>query len=238
MEETYVARDLPSNDFVGGLSVEVITRCVEGHTDLDLRRMFSRRRIKKRFWTPDFPINQVALRAFLIARSTDRHLAEFEEVGDTPEGASLDANYLRKYMSRPTFDIVETCGALQAGLFTEDDIAQIYFRIINQPFRRGEYNWSVHSLERPIHIFTREGLADVICETIDDVGTEDEHPAFTFYANLEDRVAFANLTRTLLEQDVCREAFARILRQGEVFSEWQYRSVADVGNAFVQKRRV
>lgn len=223
--------------FVRGLSVELISRCVQGRSDLDLRKIFFERRARKRFWTQEFPINQIALRAFLIACSADRHLAEFEEVGDTPKGVNLEARYLHRYKSRPTFDVIETCGALQAGLFTEDEIAEIYFKIVDRPFRRGEFNWSVHVHERPIHIFTREGLADVICETIDDVGTNAEHPAFTFYANLEDKVAFANLTRTLLEQDVCKEALARILRTGEVFSEWQCRSIADVGKAFVHGRR-
>ncbi len=235
MKRNQITPDLSSNNSTSPLG-EVTFECMpKGLSELDLRKIFSRRRVKEIFWTPDFPIDQVKLRAFLIACSAYRHALEFKRVRDGIEGACLEDKYLRKYKSRPTFNIVETCGALQAGLFTEDDIAEIYFKIIDHPFKKGQCNWSVHELERPIHVFTREGLADAICKTISTVNTEAEHPAFTFYVNLRDKVAFANLTMTLLQQGICKETFARILKSGKVFASWQYCSIVEVGDVFVRE---
>lgn len=222
--------------FIEGISVEMISKCIQNCSDHELRQMFFRRRRRQKYWTPKFPINQIALRAYLIYCSADRHWEEFEEAGDTAEGANLETIYLHRYKSRPTLDIIETCGALHAGLFTEEDIEEIYFKIINRPFQRGEYNWSIHVHERPIHIFTKEGLANIICNTIDDVGNKSEHPAFTFYANLKDRVAFEHLTKCLLEQGVCKTALAGILDKGEVFSSWQCNKIAEVCRAFAKSR--
>lgn len=208
-------------DLVGGVTVDQIVTAMEGKTAGDLRRIFRYRRRAGQYWSRSMPVNQVHLRAYLVGDSADRHLREFEWAEKAGTAKALSGACWRKYTSWPTRDIVETCGALNAGLFGSEDIEEMYFGMIDRPFKHGEFNWAVTRYELPIHIFTREGIANAICETMEDVNTDYEHPAFTFYCDLSDSVAFENLTRYLIQQGITQSEFRQMVHAKDRFEIWQ-----------------
>lgn len=104
-------------------------------------------------------------------------------------------------LANPLRDLIEVCSAIAARVFVPDQIKILWIHLQSKQFGRGHFDWSVHCNETPSCILAK-CISRILNDTMERIGEHDQHPTWTFLAELDDKTAFVALVGYMLAEGI------------------------------------